>query len=78
MDRLPACVDVTLPLLDAKISFEDHSVPNSVKAIFMAAAIQRWVFNLGVKTLNQRVERVHEDVKFSPKMNYKRLYNCHL
>ncbi|KAK3880526.1 hypothetical protein Pcinc_014990 [Petrolisthes cinctipes] len=43
VDKLPTSIDVTLPLLDAKIALEDHTVPYSAKAIFMATAVQRFV-----------------------------------
>lgn len=43
VEKLPAGIDVTLPLLQAKIIEMDPSVEAAVKSIFLASALQRFV-----------------------------------
>ncbi|KAK8385723.1 hypothetical protein O3P69_016478 [Scylla paramamosain] len=46
VEKLPAGVDVTLPLLQAKIVDVDPTVESSVKSIFLASALQRFVTSI--------------------------------
>lgn len=41
VEKLPAGIDVTLPLLQAKIIETDPTVEAAVKSIFLASALQR-------------------------------------
>ncbi|KAG0721751.1 Ribosomal biogenesis protein LAS1L [Chionoecetes opilio] len=46
VEKLPAGIDVTLPLLQAKIVEADPNVENAVKSIFLASALQRFVTSI--------------------------------
>lgn len=46
VEKLPAGIDVTLPLLQAKIVEADPTVENAVKSIFLASALQRFVTSI--------------------------------
>ncbi|KAK8747708.1 hypothetical protein OTU49_016550, partial [Cherax quadricarinatus] len=43
VNKLPIGIDVTLPLLEAKVLDADPTVENSVKSILLATAVQRFV-----------------------------------
>ncbi|MPC68207.1 hypothetical protein E2C01_062404 [Portunus trituberculatus] len=58
VEKLPAGVDVTLPLLQAKIVDADPTVENSVKSIFLASALQRFVTSI-VKLPQTKYYRAH-------------------
>ncbi|XP_045625211.2 uncharacterized protein [Procambarus clarkii] len=46
VNKLPAGIDVTLPLLEAKIVGADPTIENSVKSIMLATAVQRFVSSI--------------------------------
>ncbi|KAG7165146.1 Ribosomal biogenesis protein LAS1L-like [Homarus americanus] len=46
VDKLPSGIDVTLPLLQAKVIDADPTVEKSVKSVLLATAIQRFVSSI--------------------------------